>query len=173
MHMRLHHMSALTKLTADKTSRLTHTMRADEGRNLCARAVGALIVFYEGGATLATLRQRTRRRARRRRIVSWTRGISRWTALLACHCGPGGAFPQRLSAPAGSHWAGTDGVGASRSLNRLAPAWFHAQSLQQPTTHLPQRPCRLSQASNSFQQLGLDESQRPVNPGIRAPAVWE
>lgn len=48
-------------------------------------------------------------------------------------------------------------TGASRSLNRLASTWLNAPSLQLSTTHCPQQPCRVLQASNSTQQLGIDE----------------
>jgi hypothetical protein len=83
----------------------------------------------------------------------------------ACH-GTFLSVSQHL--PAAIGW-GLQGVGASRSSNRLAPAGLAARSLHRPTTHHPQPPCRALQASNSSQQLGLVQS---LCPGMRAPAVW-
>jgi hypothetical protein len=60
-----------------------------------------------------------------------------------------GAFCQRLVV--------AKEAGASRSLNRLASTWHNAPALQLSTTHCPQRPCRVLQALNSTQQLGIDE----------------
>lgn len=66
-------------------------------------------------------------------------------------------------------------AGASRSLNRLASTWLNAPALQLSTTHCPQRPCRVLQALNSTQQLGIDEPlswqlERPWAGRSAAPA---
>jgi hypothetical protein len=160
--MQIRHMPALTKLTSDKTYRLNHTVRLMEGR-IFARAAGDSYRFCEGDA----------RRCNSETAASKTHSLLSWKGLDftldSSLLWVGRRLPQRLTAPSRCDWLVLDGVGASRSLNRLAPAWFHAQSLQPPTTHHPQRPCCVLQASNSPQQLDVVQS---LCPSIRAPAVW-
>ena len=76
-----------------------------------------------------------------------------WAAIKAGRRLPsrlGGSFPRRLvvrlecALPA--------------SLIGLARTLFNAQSLPPPTTHRPQTPCRVLQASNVFQLLGISKS---------------
>jgi hypothetical protein len=60
------------------------------------------------------------------------------------------------------------------SLNGLAHTLFYAQSLQPPTTHLSQTPCRVLQASNVCQLLDIIKSmpwlfQRPFCWAESAP----
>lgn len=73
-------------------------------------------------------------------------------------CGVG--FPHRLRA--GSFRPAIGGqvkLRASRKLDRpSAPTLFNALSMHRPTTHQPQPPCRLLQASNSCPSLDMTNS---------------
>jgi hypothetical protein len=75
------HMPALAKLTIDKTFRLITSYCAAEEVQFCAGG-RMLLLFCEGAARAATLRQRPRRRIPRRVCLG----------LDVRKCGLGGAF---------------------------------------------------------------------------------
>lgn len=166
MHMRIRHMSALTTLTSDKNP---WTRCADEGRILALSIVRRGMEFEVAGLRHVDSKTHSLLSCLGGRLEGDS--TSRWPQAFRSSAGQ--AAPSSAShASSAPHWLKLDGMGASRCLTRLAPAYIYAHSLLSllsPTTHLPQRPCPVLQASNSFQQLGVVQT---ISPRIRAPAVW-